>query len=247
MLMTDPMLAELWQKSRAALGAQFEQRAPSAVFLEGSIAEGFGNERSDVDFVAIVDNGIEPATMPYILFIDGRRVEVRLLSPARLRRELAQVREALGKGRRAVARLSWNLLERCQRFIGALPIDWVADCVAEALAKFPLVRGRTLHLTSGTPTTLREINDVCAEFPSFHVPRYVPRHVFDAAEMKPLERRYYDEVVKLYESYLTRQVRFARDATAAILPALPRATGKTLLRRIFRYGIAAGYFVPRSA
>jgi hypothetical protein len=123
MLMTDPMLADLWQKSRAALSAQFEQRAPSAVFLEGSIAEGFGNERSDVDFVAIVDSGLEPATMPYILFIDGRRVEVRLLSPARLRRELAQVREALGKGRRAVARLSWNQLERCQRFIGALPID----------------------------------------------------------------------------------------------------------------------------
>ena len=72
-------------------------------------------------------------------------------------------------------------------------------------------------------------------------------NVFDAAAMKPLERRYYDEVVKLYDSYLTRQVRFARDASAAILPALPRATGKTLLRRIFRYGIAAGYFVPRTA
>jgi hypothetical protein len=71
--------------------------------------------------------------------------------------------------------------------------------------------------------------------------------VFDAAEMKPLERRYYDEVVKLYESYLTRQVRFARDATAAILPAMPHASGKTLLRRIFRYAIAAGYFVPRTA
>jgi predicted nucleotidyltransferase len=89
MLMTDSMLADLWQKSRAALSAQFEQRAPSAVFLEGSIAEGFGNERSDVDFVAIVDNGLEPATMPYILFLDGRRIEVRMLSPARLRRELA--------------------------------------------------------------------------------------------------------------------------------------------------------------
>src|SRR5258707_7651456 len=122
MLMTDPMLADLWQKSRAALSTQFEQRAPSAVFLEGSIAEGFGNERSDVDFVAIVDGGLEPATMPYILFIDGRRIEVRLLSSKRLRRELGQVRAALGKGRRAVARLSWNLLERCQRFMGALPI-----------------------------------------------------------------------------------------------------------------------------
>ena len=71
--------------------------------------------------------------------------------------------------------------------------------------------------------------------------------VFDTSEMKPLERRYYDEVVKLYESYLTRQVRFSREATKAILPAAPRASGKTLLRRIFRYAIAAGYFAPRAA
>jgi hypothetical protein len=122
MLLTDSMLADLWEKSRTALKAQLEQRAAEAVFLEGSIAEGFGNERSDVDFVAIVDGGLEPATMPYILFIDGRRIEVRFLSSQRLRRELAQVRAALGTGRRAVARLSWNLLERCQRFMGALPI-----------------------------------------------------------------------------------------------------------------------------
>ena len=128
-----------------------------------------------------------------------------------------------------------------------VPIDWVADCVVEALEKFPLARGRTLHLTSGTPTTLRDVNDVCAEFPSFHVPRYVPRHVFDTTEMNPLERRYYDEVVKLYESYLTRQVRFARDATKTILPSAPHASGKTLLRRIFRYAVSVGYFAPRAA
>jgi nucleoside-diphosphate-sugar epimerase len=128
-----------------------------------------------------------------------------------------------------------------------VPIDWVADMVVDALEQFPLARGRTLHLTSGTPTTLRDVNDVCAEFPSFHVPRYVPRHVFDASEMKPLERRYYDEIVKLYESYLTRQVRFARASTKAHFPRPPRASGKTLLRRIFRYAIAAGYFAPRAA
>jgi thioester reductase-like protein len=128
-----------------------------------------------------------------------------------------------------------------------VPIDYVADSVVDALEKFPRARGLTLHLTSGTPTTLRDVNDVCAEFPSFHVPRYVPRHVFDTSEMKPLERRYYDEIVKLYESYLTRQVRFAKDATLAILPHAPRASGKTLLRRIFHYAVAAGYFAPRAA
>ncbi len=128
-----------------------------------------------------------------------------------------------------------------------VPIDWVADAVVEAFEKFPAANGRTLHLTSGAPTTLREVNDVCAEFPSFHVPRYVPRHVFDSAEMKPLERRYYNEVVKLYESYLTRQVRFAKDATGDIVTRAPRATGKALLRRIFSYAVRTGYFLPRAA
>jgi thioester reductase-like protein len=128
-----------------------------------------------------------------------------------------------------------------------VPIDWVADNVAEAVDKFALIRGRTLHLTSGAPTTLRDVNDVAAEFPSFHVPRYVPRHVFDANALKRSERRYYELVVKLYESYLTRQVRFAKDACNAVFPRAPRASGKTLLRRIFRYAVAAGYFAPRAA
>ena len=122
MQMTDSALTNLWQKGVLELTAQLGQRPADAVFLEGSVAEGFGNERSDIDFVAIVDHGPEPATMPYILFIDGRRIEVRMLSSARLGRELAGVRRALARGPRAVARLSWNLLERCQRFMGALPI-----------------------------------------------------------------------------------------------------------------------------
>ena len=62
-----------------------------------------------------------------------------------------------------------------------------------------------------------------------------------------MERRYYDEVVSLYESYLTRQVRFARESTKAIVPHGPRASGKMLLRKIFRYAVAAGYFAPRAA
>jgi nucleoside-diphosphate-sugar epimerase len=128
-----------------------------------------------------------------------------------------------------------------------VPIDWVADGVVEALEKLELALGRTLHLTSSAPITLRDVNDVCAEFPSFHVPRYVPRHVFDARQMDPVERRYYDEVVSLYESYLTRQVRFARESTKAIVTHGPRASGKTLLRKILRYAVAAGYLAPRPA
>ena len=122
MNMNDPIISDLWNQARAQLPGQLERRSLDAVFHEGSIAEGFGNERSDVDFVAIIDDGSPLPTMPYILFAGGRRIEVRLLSSRKLRHELGVVRAATERGRRKVARLSWNLLERCQRFMGAVPI-----------------------------------------------------------------------------------------------------------------------------
>ncbi len=48
-------ISHLWELARAEL----RQRAPDAVFWEGSLAEGFGNDKSDVDFVGIVDDGTE--------------------------------------------------------------------------------------------------------------------------------------------------------------------------------------------
>jgi hypothetical protein len=122
--MQAPSILALWRKSSAQLNAQLNQRTPQAVFLEGSIAEGFGNERSDVDFVAIIDDGTEVATMPYILFVDGRRVEIRLLSYQRLSRELQTVGAAVSNKLDGLSSaLSWNMLERCQRFMGCMPIE----------------------------------------------------------------------------------------------------------------------------
>lgn len=116
-------LIGLWQEAKNHLKAQLEQRKPCAVFLEGSVAEGFGNKRSDIDFVAIIDDGTEVATMPYILFINDRRVEVRLLSRDRLQRELTQLKtQTLCKAGTLSSDISWNMLERCQRFMGSTPI-----------------------------------------------------------------------------------------------------------------------------
>lgn len=124
-------LEQIWNGAKEQLRAQLEQRAPNAVFLEGSIAEGFGNDRSDVDFVALVDDGTRVATMPYIVFVGGRRVEVRLLSVDRLRTELEELMAARRDGLpEASSRISWNKLERCQRFMHCLPIynpEYIAD------------------------------------------------------------------------------------------------------------------------
>jgi len=119
----DALLFELWAEAKRRLGAQLDQRAAQAVFLEGSLAEGFGNPGSDVDFVAIVDDGTRVATMPYVLFVHERRVEVRFLSRDRLERELEELRAELDAGLAAPStRISWNQLERCQRFVHCHPI-----------------------------------------------------------------------------------------------------------------------------
>ncbi|WP_084510709.1 AMP-binding protein [Nocardia lijiangensis] len=96
----------------------------SVVLFEGSLAEGFGNEGSDVDFLAVVPGTEELPTLPTVLFIDGRRVEVRSRSAAQLRRQLDQA--AAGDP----AAPDEDLLNRCQRFLratvvrpGAVDID----------------------------------------------------------------------------------------------------------------------------
>ncbi|GAA5072794.1 AMP-binding protein [Nocardia iowensis] len=88
--------------------------ANSTVLFEGSLAEGFGNEGSDVDFLVLAPGDEELPTLPTVLFIDGRRVEVRTRSEAQLRRQLEQVANAA-----QVSELEEDLLNRCQRFLRA--------------------------------------------------------------------------------------------------------------------------------
>ncbi|MEV0031337.1 AMP-binding protein [Nocardia sp. NPDC050793] len=104
------------ERVRQLLHAALESIAlpdDSAVLFEGSLAEGFGNEGSDVDFLAVVPGAENLPTLPTVLFVDGRRVEVRTRSVAQLRRQLEQA--ATGDP----AALDEDLLNRCQRFLRA--------------------------------------------------------------------------------------------------------------------------------
>ena len=88
-------------------------RAPKAhetVLLEGSIAEGFGNAGSDVDFLVVTPGDEHTPTMPTVLFIDGRRVEVRTRSATQLRAQLERVR---------AGEANEDVLNRVQRFLNA--------------------------------------------------------------------------------------------------------------------------------
>jgi hypothetical protein len=97
--------------------ARIDAPAGYAVLLEGSIAEGFGNSSSDIDILLVAEGTGDLPTMPSIFFIDGHRVEIRTRSAGQRTQQLQSAAAAVGAGPRRIARLSEDLLNRCQRFL----------------------------------------------------------------------------------------------------------------------------------
>jgi len=124
-----------------------------------------------------------------------------------------------------------------------VPVDHVADVVAEAATRFADAEGRTLHATAGG-LTLRELSDVLAEFPSFHVPRFVAPSAFDPARLPETERAYHTKVISLYESYFQRRPTFDRTATDEFLPGSRPVARPAFLRRLLGHALRAGYLGP---
>ncbi|MGW1894338.1 DUF6001 family protein [Streptomyces sp. NPDC002004] len=108
-------LRDLFDRARGAV----ELPDDAAVVLEGSLAEGFGNASSDVDFLVVVPGSDDLPTMPSVLFLDGRRVEIRTRSAARLAGQLERAAAALDRGPAGLRAVDEDLLNRCQRFLRA--------------------------------------------------------------------------------------------------------------------------------
>jgi acyl-CoA synthetase (AMP-forming)/AMP-acid ligase II/predicted nucleotidyltransferase len=94
--------------------------ADATVHFEGSLAEGFGNEGSDIDFLLLVPGASKQAVMPTVLFVDGRRVEVRAQSHEQIRKRLLRVRRAIDTG--SISGVTEDVLNRVQRFLHGIPL-----------------------------------------------------------------------------------------------------------------------------
>ncbi|MEU6273188.1 hypothetical protein ABZ871_12395 [Streptomyces populi] len=135
MILTEERLQDLLDKSLAELPLDTEW----AVTLEGSIAEGFGNPSSDIDFLLVSRSDDDLPTMPSLLFVDGRRVEIRTRSV----RQLADQFREVERGAARPARLSEDLLNRCQRVLHSHPLRGHA-LVEEVKALLPVERFRRI-------------------------------------------------------------------------------------------------------
>ncbi|MEV0355067.1 DUF6001 family protein [Nocardia sp. NPDC050697] len=132
--------AELTRLLEQALAA-VEVPAAATVLLEGSIAEGFGNEGSDIDFLAVSPGAAATPVMPSVLFLGGRRVEVRTRSEGELRAQLDLVRKAAldeDVTGAALLDLDQELLNRCQRFARAAVVRPGAADIARLRQALPL-------------------------------------------------------------------------------------------------------------
>jgi hypothetical protein len=97
--------------------------SPTAgIALEGSIAEGFGNESSDIDFVIVDDSERKFVAMPTLLFLDGRRIEVRTRSVQDVRDDAERIVAAGENTGRRLSRTSYDEIDRWQRLAGAYPL-----------------------------------------------------------------------------------------------------------------------------
>ncbi|MGW3817944.1 SDR family oxidoreductase [Streptomyces sp. NPDC005046] len=124
-----------------------------------------------------------------------------------------------------------------------VPVDRVADLVTEAALRFQDAEGHTLHAV-GHELTLRDMSDVLAEYPSFHVPRFVPPSAFSASALPDRERPYYDRVVSLYDTYFRRRVHFDDTHAAAFSRRPAPSGGRPYLRRLLDHCLATGYLGP---
>jgi nucleoside-diphosphate-sugar epimerase len=120
-------------------------------------------------------------------------------------------------------------------------VDRVADIVTDAVRRFGHALGQTLPAIGGSPVTLRQCSDVLAEYPSLRPPRIVPPETFHPETLSVPQRHYHDRVVKHYEPYFRRRVRFDDAPTKAFHDRRPALTGVAHLRRLLDYCLAIGY------
>lgn len=116
----------------------------ATVHFEGSLAEGFGNQGSDVDFLVLVPGADAEAVMPTVLFIDGYRVEVRVQSHDQIRKRLSRIRAAVDAG--SLGGVTEDVLNRVQRFLGGIVLrtgvryDELRDIVSDSELQGVLAR-----------------------------------------------------------------------------------------------------------
>jgi thioester reductase-like protein len=122
-----------------------------------------------------------------------------------------------------------------------VPIDYVRQVILAVVRRFPDCEGKVFHAIGRHPFTLRDVSDVLAEYPTFHVPRFIPAENFDSNALPPREHGYYKRVISLYEPYFRVRAQFSDANSRALVERRSHVGGKAFLRALLNYAIRVGY------
>ncbi|WP_324194045.1 SDR family oxidoreductase [Nocardia blacklockiae] len=134
-----------------------------------------------------------------------------------------------------------SLPGRYDATLALAPVDHVAEVIAAVVDSIETHCGTTFHAVGRDTLSLREVSDVLAEYPSFHVATFVPPSSFAPEDLDPIEREYYLRVGALYTSYFARRVRFDTANAEALLGRPGPETGKEYLRLLLDHCLESGY------
>jgi thioester reductase-like protein len=122
-----------------------------------------------------------------------------------------------------------------------VPWDYVCDVMVAIMSRPEQWYGTTFQAVGRQPLMLQDFSDVIAEYPSLKVPRFVPPESFIVDALPTSERRYYRQIVSLFETYFVRQMEFSYDNTARLMNGHLPPPARTFLRRILNYGEKVGF------
>jgi len=122
-----------------------------------------------------------------------------------------------------------------------VPVDYVAESLADIAERMAAAAGRTFHLVSGTPFPMATLAELALDYPKFHAPRFVAPEAFDPAHLPASERRLYEQLTGFYASYFRRDPRFRDENLRALCGRACPALGRPFLHRMIDHCIAAGF------
>ena len=128
-----------------------------------------------------------------------------------------------------------------------VPIDFVVES-SFAIARRADSLGKTYHLVSEKPPTLKMLLEIKEEYEGFPPVEVVPPEDFSAEELSPEEKGVF-QTLEPYLGYLGSKLTFdtqnARTALEGSGISFPR-TDRPFLKKLVDYAIERGYFLPAS-
>ncbi len=121
-----------------------------------------------------------------------------------------------------------------------VPVDYVAQAIAQLAQRMDAANGSICHLTSGNPLALESFAQAISAYPQFSTPNLVSAASFDTASLSSSQRRVWHKVASAYASYFQRNPRFVNANLRTLTGLETPETGAQWFHRLIEFAIDGG-------